>query len=169
MGLPRHCRIEERFNVGETRMTVIVGLLCKGGLVVASDSQESDDEVGMKRLDVTKVYDTEKFEFTDVEMILAGTGSSAHISRAVEIISDKGYAPHFTIPRHVADVVEDSLGEMRDRYGEALGEDLELMVGVYCKNCPAGDEDEEHEPLALIQHLRSGGRANREGRSRRAC
>jgi len=138
-------------------MTVVVGLLCKDGLVVASDSQESDDEVGMKRLDVMKVYGTDKFDFTDVEMILTGTGTSAHIGRAVEIISEKGYAPHFTLPRHVADIVEDSLGDMRDRYGEALEEDLELMIGVYCKNCPPAEEGEKPEPKLALYNIYAPG------------
>ncbi len=36
-------------------MTVIVGLVCKDGLVIAADTQESDEEDGMKRLDVKKI------------------------------------------------------------------------------------------------------------------
>src|SRR5579864_7377589 len=87
-------------------MTVIVGLVCKDGLVIASDSQESDDDLGMKRLDVTKVYDTKYFGFTDAEIVVAGTGASAHIARAVELITENGFAPHFTTPRTVADIVE---------------------------------------------------------------
>jgi len=125
-------------------MTVIVGLLCRDGIVVASDSQESDDELGMKRLDVVKVYDTERFHFEDVEIVVAGTGSSAYIARAAELIEEKGFAPHFTTPRTVAHVVEDSLGEMKQRYGSGL--DLEMLVGVFCRNCPQTDSP----PLAPI-------------------
>ena len=62
-------------------MTVIVGLLCSKGLVIASDSQESDDDNGMKGLDVKKVYDTDHFGFEDAEILVAGTGASAHIAR----------------------------------------------------------------------------------------
>ena len=47
-------------------MTVIVGLVCKDGLVIASDSQESDDNAGLKRLDVKKVYDTTNFVLSGV-------------------------------------------------------------------------------------------------------
>ncbi len=46
---------------------------------MASDSQESDNDLGMKRLDVTKVYDTKSFGFTDAEIVVAGTGTSAHM------------------------------------------------------------------------------------------
>lgn len=127
-------------------MTVIVGLVCQDGIVIASDSQESDDDLGMKRLDVTKVYDTKSFGFTDAEIVLAGTGASAHIARAVELIAENGFAPHFTIPRTVADVVENSMGQMKTRYGDDL--ELELLVGVYCKNCPQ-DDDRPISPIAL--------------------
>lgn len=114
-------------------MTAIVGFICSDGIVIASESQESDEEVGMKRLDVTKVYETGQFKFEDVEIIVAGTGSVAHIARAAELIEEKGFAPHFTTPRSVADIIEDSMGTMSERYGDL---DLELIVGVHCKNCP---------------------------------
>ena len=130
-------------------MTVIVGLLCKDGIVVASDSQESDDNNGMKRLDVVKVYDTERFKFDDAEIIVAGTGTSAHIARAAELIEEKGYAPHFTTPRSLATIVEDAIGEMAERYGGGEdGLDLELLVGVFCKECPKTD-DPPLSPIAM--------------------
>src|ERR1700685_498617 len=98
-------------------MTVIVGLLCRDGLVIASDSQESDDNTGMKRLDVTKVYDTGHFGFENAEIIVAGTGASAYIARAAELIKEKGLAPQLASPRSLATVVEDAIGEMAERYG----------------------------------------------------
>src|SRR5438132_1009602 len=98
-------------------MTVIVGILCRDGIVVASDSQESDNEQ-MKRLGVRKIYDTSAFGFNDVEIIVAGTGSSAYIARAAELIKEKGFAPYFTVPRHVADIAENSMGQMKQRYGD---------------------------------------------------
>jgi len=122
-------------------MTVIVGLICKDGMVVASDSQESDESVGMKRLDVVKIYDTRRFKFDDVEIIVAGTGTSAHIARAAELIEERGFAPHFTTPRSVATIVEDAIGQMGERYGGGDdGLDLELLVAVYCKECPKTDD-----------------------------
>lgn len=122
-------------------MTVIVGLLCQDGLVIASDSQESDEGAGMKRLDVTKVYGTKQFGFDDVEIIVAGTGGVGFISRAAELIEEKGYAPHFTTPRSVATVVEDVMGDMAKRYGGGEeGLELGMMVGVFCRNCPKTDE-----------------------------
>jgi 20S proteasome alpha/beta subunit len=125
-------------------MTVIVGLLCKEGIVIASDSEESDEEQGLKRLDVKKVYDTANFDLDqgDIEIIVAGTGTSAYISRVAEWINENIFAPRFSMPRQVADVVEDALGRMKDRYGAGL--DLEVLVGVYCKDAPKhGDEVKE--------------------------
>jgi 20S proteasome alpha/beta subunit len=125
-------------------MTVIVGLVCKDGLVVASESQESSEDE--KRLDVKKIYGTETFGFTDAEIIVGGTGSSAFIARAAELITELGYAPHFTTPRNVANIVEDAMGKMKDRYGDDL--DVELLVGVYCKNCPP--DEQEDQPIPSI-------------------
>jgi 20S proteasome alpha/beta subunit len=127
-------------------MTAIVGMICKDGIVIASESQESDEIVGMKRLDAIKVYDTKRFNFEDIEIIVAGTGSVGHIARAAEIIEEKGFAPRFTTPRTVADIVEDTMGTMTSRYGDL---DLELMVGVYCKNCPKQGEPPP-SPIALF-------------------
>jgi len=132
-------------------MTVIVGLLCQDGIVVASDSQESDEGMEMKRLDVTKIYETSRFNFDDVEIVLGGTGSAAHIARAAELIKEKGFAPYFTSPRSLATVVEDVIGEMAERYGGGDdGLDLELLVGVFCKNCPKTEDDDSRvSPIGL--------------------
>jgi len=132
-------------------VTVIVGLVCKDGLVIASDSQESDNNAGLKRLDVKKVYDTTNFVLSggDIELVVAGTGSSAYISRVAELVDENVFAPRFSMPRQVADVVEDALGKMKDRYGADL--DLEVLVGVYCKDSPKhGDEEKElPSPIGL--------------------
>jgi len=69
----------------------------KDGGVIASDHQESDDY--LKRLDVKKIYDSDFVRLTDAEVIAAGTGTSAHIKRIMELIKEKAYAPHFLVPR----------------------------------------------------------------------
>jgi hypothetical protein len=85
---------------------------------------------------VTKVYDTGHFGFENAEIIVAGTGASAYIARAAELIKEKGLAPQLASPRSLATVVEDAIGEMAERYGGGEdGLDLELLVGVYCKDC----------------------------------
>jgi len=122
-------------------MTVIVGLICKDGLVIGADTQESDEEEGMKRLDVKKIYDTDEFDFEDIEIVVAGTGLSAHIARAAEIINELGFAPRLTTPRSVADVAEDALGRMKSRYNEPDSDmELQLLVGTYCKVKLTGDD-----------------------------
>lgn len=130
-------------------MTVLVGILCRDGIVAASDSQESDDEEGLKRLDVRKLYDTSAFGFNDVEIIVGGTGMSAHMMRLVEVFKEEGYAPIWTQPREVADVAEKSIGRMKARYEADL--DLEILLGVWCKTPPV---DEDAPPrLALYNVL----------------
>src|SRR5262245_3493498 len=66
-------------------MTVLVGIRFKNGLVVASESQETEEEY-LKRLDAKKLYGTDSVGFEDAKVILAGTGDSAHIQRIVELI-----------------------------------------------------------------------------------
>jgi 20S proteasome alpha/beta subunit len=127
-------------------MTVLVGIVCKDGIVIAADSQESDAEAGMKRLDVKKIYDTSSFGFIDITLILAGTGTSAYIARSVEVIREHGYQPIFVTPRNVADAVENSVREMYDRYGQNL--DLTLLLAVHCKNTPT-DEPPPLGPIPL--------------------
>ncbi len=91
-------------------MTVLVGIRFKDGLVIASESQESDGY--MKRLDVKKIYGNDTFGFTDAKAIVAGTGDSAHIQRLVEAIHQNGWQPIFTKPRDIADVAEKSMKQM---------------------------------------------------------
>jgi hypothetical protein len=68
---------------------------------------------------------------------------------AAELIEEKGYAPHFTTPRSLATIVEDAMGDMAQRYGGGEdGLDLELLVGVYCKECPQTD-DPPMSPMGL--------------------
>jgi 20S proteasome alpha/beta subunit len=131
-------------------MTVIVGLVCEDGIVVASDSQESDEGMDMKRLDVTKIYDTAHFGFDDAEIVVGGTGSAGLIAGAAEKIREKGFEPHST-PRSVATIVEDVIGDMGERYGVGEdGLDLELLVGVFCNNCSkTKDENSRGSPIGL--------------------
>lgn len=131
-------------------MTVIAGIICRDGIVVASDSQESDAEQ-MKRLGVRKIYDTKVFGFNDVEIVVAGTGSSAYIARAAELIKQNGYAPHFIFPREVADIAEKSLGQMKQRYGEDL--DVELLLAVWCKNTPQTDVEGDRPPAIGLYNV----------------
>ena len=127
-------------------MTVLIGLLCKDGIVVASDSQESD-EIYMKRLGVRKIYDTETFGFTDVQLVMGGAGSNAYIRKAVELIREAGYAPFFMKPREVANVVEKALGDMAKRHGygeDDKGLDVGLLLGVWCRNAPRPEDESDN-------------------------
>ncbi len=126
-------------------MTVLVGLMCKDGLVVASDSQESDEDY-TKRLGVRKIYDTGSFGFVDAELLLGGSGSNGYIKKAVELITDAGYAPFFTRPREVANIVEQILGKMARRHGygpEGKGLDVGFLLAAWCRNTPKPEEDKE--------------------------
>jgi 20S proteasome alpha/beta subunit len=62
-------------------MTIIVGLKCSDGVVVASDSQQEFGRgVAVKRLNTGKIY------FINKRFAIAGAGMSAHIEKAVDAI-----------------------------------------------------------------------------------
>jgi 20S proteasome alpha/beta subunit len=129
----------------EGLMTIVAGLLCRDGIVIASDGQESDGE--MKHLGIRKIYDTKAFGFTDAEILAVGMGSLAYISRAVEMIKDKSFTPHIKKPRDVADLAEDAVGEMQSRYGRHLN--VALLLGVWCKYIPTTHKHGAHPAFGL--------------------
>jgi 20S proteasome alpha/beta subunit len=62
-------------------MTIIVGLKCIDGVVIASDSQQEFGRgVAVKRLNMGKVY------ILDRRLAIAGAGALAHIEKAVDSI-----------------------------------------------------------------------------------
>jgi len=62
-------------------MTIIVGLKCSDGVVMACDSQQEFGRgVAVKRLNTGKIY------FLDKRFAIAGAGVSAHIEKAVDAI-----------------------------------------------------------------------------------
>src|SRR2546425_251153 len=69
---------EEVFPVRLKRkpVTLIVGIICKDGIVVASDSQ-STDEYGFARVDAKKLF---KIDFENGESGLIGTAASVDFS-----------------------------------------------------------------------------------------
>jgi 20S proteasome alpha/beta subunit len=66
-------------------MTVIIGLLCEEGLVIACDSQvEFERGVAVKRLNANKIY---SFEVGNGIFAIAGAGKVADIERAIAYIN----------------------------------------------------------------------------------
>jgi 20S proteasome alpha/beta subunit len=103
-------------------MTIITGLICKEGIVIASDSQAGSFKgVHVKRLDYTKIYD---FKVNGTSIVATGSGDTPFITRAIEILEDKTKEGKFHKPREVADVAESVMNEVSKRYIFDRGKEL---------------------------------------------
>lgn len=95
-------------------MTIIVGVLCKDGVVIASDSQAGSWKgVDVKRLDYTKVYD---LSLDGALAAVTGAGVSPFITRAIEMLKERTKEKKFHTPREVADIAESVMAELHKRY-----------------------------------------------------
>lgn len=134
-------------------MTIIVGIICREGVVLASDSQAGSFRgVHVKRLDYTKIYD---FGFDGAKVVVTGAGETPFIARAIELIQEKGSETKFHKPREVANIAEEVMNEINKRYVierlKDLGStkaptlqqedlirppELALMLGLHCGQTP---------------------------------
>lgn len=134
-------------------MTIIVGIICQDGLVVASDSQAGSFRgVHVKRLDYTKIY---SFNFDGSKVVVTGAGESPFIVRAKEIIEGNSKDKKFRTSREIADVAEEAMTEITKRYMIERFKDLgsstktpqpddsllsppnfALVLGTYCGDGP---------------------------------
>jgi 20S proteasome alpha/beta subunit len=76
-------RIPRVLNRFRNIMTIIVGLICKDGIVLAGDSQTTTG--------TSKRCDAKKFalvKFTDAEVLVAQAGNASTAGRAIEIFRD---------------------------------------------------------------------------------
>lgn len=103
-------------------MTIIVGVICNDGIVLASDSQAGSFKgVHVKRLDYTKIYD---FSFDRATTLVTGAGETPFITRAIEIFESKAKESKFHKCREVADLAETVMNEVNKRYIVERGKEL---------------------------------------------
>lgn len=105
-------------------MTIIVGVICKDGLVIGCDSQASSVKgVPVKRTEYTKIYEIPVGG--DGHALLSGAGTGAFVTRASELLGDKCKNSVCRNPREFADICEDVVTEIFKRYvidkSKALG------------------------------------------------
>lgn len=128
-------------------MTIIVGIISDGEIVLASDSQTTFGTA--KRSDVEKIT---KVEFSNATALVAESGSAQLSGKAVEILQEKAKARELTDYRMVAELAQESLREVRnyltklnegcnfsDEKWERYFRDenpVELMVAHYFANKP---------------------------------
>jgi 20S proteasome alpha/beta subunit len=132
-----------KFNKRENRVTIIVGIICKGGILLASDSQTT---IGGQ----SKRCDTEKIrvvEFKSGEGILvAQAGCFETSSRTIDILEKLAASQQLTDEESVISLVRQAIlksrNEVREQHFncpseemdaiiEKLGLDADFMVGHY--------------------------------------
>lgn len=109
---------------GSKPMTIIVGIICKNGIVISCDSQASSMKgVPLKRTEYTKIYEIPMG--SEGHALLSGAGTGAFVTRASELLTDKCKNSVCRTPREFADICEDVVTEIFKRYvidkSKALG------------------------------------------------
>jgi 20S proteasome alpha/beta subunit len=99
----------------DAEMTIIIGLLCKDGVVLASDSQAvSWRGVDIKRLDYQKIA---SFKCDDnLNVVVSGAGTVALISKAIEKLHIRCQETKISTPEQLAEAAEDVMTDMEKRY-----------------------------------------------------
>jgi len=131
-------------------MTIIVGIICKDGIVLAADSQETYRRgVAVKRLGFEKIRTV--IERGPAKVVMVGSGEGPFISRAAELLEAKLQSSLLPSPRIIADLAEDTLTEINSRYvvdravklkldhSEVNEPDLALMLGIFWKDAAKTD------------------------------
>lgn len=102
-------------------MSVIVGIICRSGIVVASESQTtftSPQSDSIQRLDTQKIS---VIEFQSDVVLIAEAGESDLSSRAVEIFGDLAKGKAIEDYRTVADLARESVVKLREEFRTGLG------------------------------------------------
>lgn len=119
---------ENNLELKNFYMTTILGINCKDGLVIASDSQVTIG--GVKRTQEDKLYQTKIND--NVDVILAGSGASAYISRFIDFFEEHKCEKEINQPRDCADLCEDIIRELRrNRYPDF---DADIIICVRVNN-----------------------------------
>src|SRR5687768_1553163 len=87
----------------KTPVTIIVGIKCEDGVVIASDCQSTYGNT--KRTDVQKIHNV---NFKNAECLIACAGSSAVSDWVIEKMQQLAKGQHFTENRSLADVAQEA-------------------------------------------------------------
>ena len=134
-------------NKRKTPVTIIVGIICKDGIVLASDSQTSYGT--SKRTDTDKIYPV---DFGDGSVLIAQSGNAELSSRAVEEFEKMAKTAQFDDYRKPVEILEQSLRalkqniihlnlwesnrEFADDFFKDLDNNFGLMIAYYYGSPP---------------------------------
>ncbi len=91
------------------KMTILIGITCKDGIVLASDSQATvGGEFALPTSKITKV------NFQLNEALIACAGDIHLANRVTEMIQDSALRSELNSPRHLADMAEAEIRKFRD-------------------------------------------------------
>jgi 20S proteasome alpha/beta subunit len=95
-------------------MTIIIGILCKEGLIIGSDSQASSFRgVEVKRSDYTKIT---QFSEGDFNIVVSGAGLGAFISKFIDKLQEKCKTMRIEGMNQLSDMAEDIMTDIQKRY-----------------------------------------------------
>lgn len=121
---------KEKLELRNFYMTTILAINCNGGLVIASDSQVTMG--GVKRSQEDKIYQTKIND--NVDVVLAGSGSSAYISRFVDFFEENKCEKEINQPRDFADLCEDIIKVLRNSRYPDFDADMIICARVNKNN-----------------------------------
>jgi 20S proteasome alpha/beta subunit len=140
-------RHPDRKQKRKTPVTIIVGIISDGEIVLASDSQTTYGTA--KRSDVEKIS---VIEFSNAVALVAESGAAQLTGRAVELLQEKAKGKELSDYRMVADLAQESLREVKssviksnegcnfseDKWERYFRDDnqADLMVAHYFENRP---------------------------------
>lgn len=107
-------------------MTIIVGIVCQDGLVMASDSQAmSFRGVAVKRVDYIKIYD---FALNrSLSVLVTGAGEVPFITKSIEMLQDKWREERISNLRELAESAEQVMNSIQKRYVIDRAKELGIM------------------------------------------
>lgn len=115
-----------KLNLRDFYMTTILAVNCNDGIVIASDSQATMGDV--KRSQEDKIY---RAKINDnIELVLAGSGTSAYISRFIDFFEEHKNDKEINQPRDCADLCEDIIRALRNSRYPDFDADMIICVRV---------------------------------------
>ncbi len=115
-------------------MTIIVGIICKSAIVLASDSQTTSGTA--KRCDTNKIT---LVEFANVNVLVAQAGYATYSGRAIEILTGLAQGKEITDSRMVMDLAEKAMRQLKDevrfQQGDCTMEELRDFVWKHEMGC----------------------------------
>ena len=127
-------------------MTIIIGIICKDSIILASDSQTTRD--GTKRMDAKKIT---CIKFDNYPVLIAEAGNAGNCSRAIELLRETAKQTKIIDYRQPADMAVKAMTQVKKELQEQFCnwtmtelQDLirtkelqsEIMLGYYFNNKP---------------------------------